>query len=50
MNLAGVRRLLSIAEIVARMRPLVREGALTRQDARRRLALEIERLTSALGL
>jgi len=49
-NLAGVRRLLSIAEIVARMRPLVREGALTRQDARRRLALEIERLATALGL
>src|SRR5215204_5032480 len=34
-NLAGVRRLLSIAEVVQRMRPLMRDEALTTRDARR---------------
>jgi len=49
-NLAGVQRLLSIAEVVRRIRPLMREGALPRAEARRRLAREIERLCEMLGL
>jgi MerR family transcriptional regulator/heat shock protein HspR len=48
-NLAGVQRLLSIADIVERMRPLAKEEALTRHEARR-LAQELERLSSMLGL
>jgi MerR family transcriptional regulator, heat shock protein HspR len=40
-NLAGVQRLLSIAEIVQRLRPLVRE---------RRASQEIDQLLRALGL
>jgi MerR family transcriptional regulator/heat shock protein HspR len=49
-NLAGVQRLLSIAEVVRRIRPLMREDALPRAEARRRLAQEIERLCDMLGL
>ncbi len=48
-NLAGVQRLLSIAEVVERMRPLTRGDALSRGQARR-LSEEIERLTTLLGL
>src|SRR5512146_3346948 len=50
-NLAGVQRLLSIAEVVTRIRPLVTtyrdEGAL---DVRRRLAQEVDELARMLGL
>lgn len=49
-NLAGVQRLLSIAEVVQRLRPLVRDEVLARNDGRRRLAQEIERLSAMLGL
>ncbi len=49
-NLAGVQRLLSVAECVARMKPLVDDAALGRQDSRRRLARELERLSSMLGV
>jgi DNA-binding transcriptional MerR regulator len=49
-NLAGVQRLLSIAEVVQRLRPLAREEALARNDTRRRLAQELDRLSSMLGL
>jgi MerR family transcriptional regulator, heat shock protein HspR len=48
-NLAGVQRLLSIAEAVQRLRPLVREGP-SRADARRRMAQEIERIGQMVGL
>ncbi|MPY87265.1 MAG: MerR family transcriptional regulator [Luteitalea sp.] len=48
-NLAGVQRLLSIAEVVERIRPLARGDALTRAEARR-LAHEVERLSAMLGL
>jgi MerR family transcriptional regulator/heat shock protein HspR len=48
-NLAGVQRLLSIAEAVQRLRPLVREEG-TRADARRRMAQEIERIGQMVGL
>ena len=36
-NLAGVQRLLSIADVVQRIRPLMRDEALSPRDARRRL-------------
>jgi MerR family transcriptional regulator/heat shock protein HspR len=49
-NLAGVQRLLSIAEVVARIRPLTEDSALPRPEARRRLSREIERLCDMLGI
>jgi len=49
-NLAGVQRLLSIADVVGRIRPLMREDALPRAETRRRLAQEIDRLCEMLGL
>jgi MerR family transcriptional regulator/heat shock protein HspR len=49
-NLAGVQRLLSIADVIQRIRPLTREEALARNDGRRRLEQEIERLSAMLGL
>jgi MerR family transcriptional regulator/heat shock protein HspR len=49
-NLAGVQRLLAGAEALDRIRPLVREASLTRDDLRRRLAREIARLVDALEL
>jgi MerR family transcriptional regulator/heat shock protein HspR len=48
-NLAGVQRLLSIAEAVQRLRPLVREDV-SRGDTRRRVAAEIERIGAMVGL
>src|SRR4051812_7977905 len=47
-NLAGVQRLLSIAEIVQRIRPLTRNDSLSTREARR-LAQEIEQLSRLLG-
>jgi MerR family transcriptional regulator/heat shock protein HspR len=47
-NLAGVQRLLSVAEIVQRMRPLMREDALSARDVRR-LSQELDSLTRMLG-
>ena len=49
-NLAGVQRLLSIAEIVERLRPLARDEVLGRHDTRRRLTQELDRLSAMLGL
>ncbi len=49
-NLAGVQRLLSVAECVARMKPLLATSALGRHDGRRRLVRELERLSSMLGV
>jgi MerR family transcriptional regulator/heat shock protein HspR len=51
-NLAGVQRLLSIAEVVQRMRPLarsVRDESTSARDARRRLAHELDELSRMLG-
>jgi MerR family transcriptional regulator/heat shock protein HspR len=48
-NLAGVQRLLSIAEAVQRIQPLMHEQA-KRPEARRRLALEIKRIGEMVGL
>jgi MerR family transcriptional regulator/heat shock protein HspR len=47
-NLAGVQRLLSIAEVVHRIRPLMRDDALSARDARR-LSQELDELTRMLG-
>jgi MerR family transcriptional regulator/heat shock protein HspR len=48
-NLAGVQRLLTIAEAVQRMRPIMKEDT-SRPDARRRLAQELERISEMVGL
>jgi MerR family transcriptional regulator, heat shock protein HspR len=48
-NLAGVQRLLSIAEIVERIRPLMRDDSLSARDGRRRLAHELDQLSRMLG-
>ena len=48
-NLAGVQRLLSIAEVVQRVRPLVRDEALSARDTRR-VAQELEELSRMLGI
>src|SRR5712691_8078534 len=49
-NLAGIQRLLSIAEVVQRMRPLMRDEAFTARESRRRLSQDLEELTRMLGL
>jgi MerR family transcriptional regulator/heat shock protein HspR len=46
-NLAGVQRLLTIAEAIQRIRPLMNGS---RRDARRRLLQEIERISQLVGL
>src|SRR4051795_1948742 len=48
-NLAGVQRLLSIADVVQRIRPLMRTEGLVARDARRRLTLELDELSRMLG-
>ncbi len=47
-NLAGVQRLLSIAEVVQRIRPLVRDEALSTREARR-ISHEFDELIRMLG-
>lgn len=47
-NLAGVQRLLSIAEVVQRMRPLMRDEPLSSREARR-LSQEVDQLARLLG-
>jgi MerR family transcriptional regulator/heat shock protein HspR len=47
-NLAGVQRLLSIAEVVQRIRPLTRHDTFTARDARR-LGQELDELARRLG-
>jgi DNA-binding transcriptional MerR regulator len=49
-NLAGVQRLLSIAEVMQRIRPLMDEGALSTGSGRRQLLTEIRRLNEVIGL
>ena len=48
-NLAGVQRLLEIAEVVQRLRPLMRDEALSARDARRRVNQELDELSRMLG-
>jgi len=47
-NLAGVQRLLSIAESIERIRPLMNQES--GRDARRRIALELKRIAEMVGL
>jgi len=49
-NLAGIKRLLAVAEVMQRIRPLMDENALTTGPARRQLLTEIRRLNEAIGL
>ena len=49
-NLAGVQQLLSIAEVVERMRPLMRDDELDRMDRRRQLGRELDRISRLLGM
>jgi len=48
-NLAGVERLLSIADSLQRLRPLLNQNA-GRADARRRIALELKRMSEMIEL
>jgi MerR family transcriptional regulator/heat shock protein HspR len=47
-NLAGVQRLLSIAKIVQRIRPLMRDDALSGRESRKRLSQELDELARML--
>ena len=47
-NLAGVQRLLAVAEVVERIRPLMRDEPLSPREARR-LTQEIDQLARLLG-
>ena len=49
-NLAGVQQLLSVAEAMQRIRPLMQPGALQRDSTRRRLLREMDQLATLLGL
>jgi MerR family transcriptional regulator/heat shock protein HspR len=49
-NLAGVQRLLVVAEVMQRIRPLMDENALNTGAGRRQLLTEIRRLNEAVGL
>ncbi len=48
-NLAGVQRLLSIAESVQRLRPMMQEGS-SRADVKKRIAQEIDRIGRTVGI
>jgi MerR family transcriptional regulator, heat shock protein HspR len=49
-NLAGVQRLLSVAAVIQRLRPLMRDDALSTRDARRRITQELDELSRMLGI
>lgn len=50
-NLAGVRRLLSIADVAQRLRPLVHDRSRSgRHDLHRRLSAELDELLRLVGL
>src|ERR1044071_1872725 len=49
-NLAGVQHLLSVAEAMQRIRPLMQPAALLRDATRRRLIREMDQIASLLGL
>lgn len=49
-NLAGVQQLLSIAEVVKRMRPLMADEGANHADRRRLLGLELDRISRLLGM
>jgi MerR family transcriptional regulator, heat shock protein HspR len=49
-NLAGVQRLLAVAEVMQRIRPLMDENTLNTGAGRRQLLTEMRRLNDAVGL
>ena len=49
-NLAGVQQLLTIADVVERIRPLVDEGRADSARQKRALRREVDRLSRLLGL
>lgn len=49
-NLAGVQRLLAVAEVMQGVRPLLEERALATSAARRRLLAQMERINAIIGL
>jgi MerR family transcriptional regulator, heat shock protein HspR len=49
-NLAGVQRLLALAEVMQRIGPLLDESALSTGTGRRQLLNEMKRLNELLGL
>ncbi len=49
-NLAGVQRLLALAEVMQRIEPLLDESALSTGNGRRQLLNEMKRLNDLLGL
>ena len=49
-NLAGVQRLLSIAEVIQRLRPLLHDDAWSARDTRRRVTQELDVLSRMLGM
>jgi MerR family transcriptional regulator/heat shock protein HspR len=49
-NLAGVQRLLAMAEVMQRIGPLLDESALSTGTGRRQLVNEMKRLNELLGL
>jgi MerR family transcriptional regulator/heat shock protein HspR len=49
-NLAGVQRLLAVAEVMQRVRPLLEDNALNTGAGRRQLVAEMRRLNDAIGL
>lgn len=48
-NLAGVQRLLAVADVLQRIRPMTTGGEVSRASVRR-LAQELDRLSAMLGL
>lgn len=49
-NLAGVQRLLAVAEGLQRLEPLLHDPSLGRSDARRQISREVQRLKDVVGL
>ncbi len=49
-NLAGVQRLLAVAEGLQRLEPLLEDPALGRGEARRRVAREVQRIKAVVGI
>ncbi len=49
-NLAGVQRLIEVADAVQRLQPLADDEVLSARQGRRRLARELERLVDLLGM
>ncbi len=49
-NLAGVQRLLAVAEGLQRLEPLLHDPSLGRSEAKRQIAREVQRLKDVVGL